>query len=198
MEILNYIIDNSFALIVMPLLIFAARIVDVSLGTLRIMLISKGFRKLAPLFGFLESFIWILAVSQIFKSTNNIYYYFFYAAGYATGTYVGIMIEGLLSLGMVVVRVITKYDASELVANLYSQNYNLTVTDADGEHGKVKIMFIVMKRSRLKEAIKIIKEYNPHAFYTVEDIRFVKEGKLDGPNTNSKMSMFKKQIMVRK
>ncbi len=171
---------NTFGLIIMPIFIFLARISDVSLGTMRIILISKGYRTIAPILGFIESFVWILAVSQIMKNLDNLYYFVVYAAGFAFGTYIGMLLENKLSLGQVIVRIITKYNASDLVAKLIKEDFNLTTTDADGQFGKVKIIFMVMKREYLNDAIKIIQEYNPHAFYTVEDVKFVRDGSLPG------------------
>lgn len=169
-----------FGYVIMPLFIILARVTDVSLGTLRIILIAKGYRKIAPFLGFFESFIWILAVSQIMRNLDNIYYFAMYATGFGLGTYIGMFIENKLSLGEVIVRVITRYDASELVSRLINDNYNLTTIDADGQFGKVKIIFMVLKREYLQEALDIIRSYNPNAFYTVEDVKLVREGSLPG------------------
>jgi len=181
-ELEKFFGSELFGLVIMPVFIVLARVTDVSLGTLRIILIAKGYRKIAPMLGFFESFIWILAVSQIMKNLDNLYYFVMYASGFALGTYFGMFIESKLSLGEVIVRVITKYDASELVSRLISDNYNLTTIDADGQFGKVKIIFMVLKREYLSEALQIIKQYNPNAFYTVEDVKFVREGSLPGMN----------------
>ena len=172
--------SEIFSYVLMPIFIVIARITDVSLGTLRIILIAKGYRKIAPILGFFESFIWILAVSQIMRNLDNVYYFAMYATGFALGTYIGMLMETKLSLGEVIVRVITRYDASELVAQLIKENYNLTTIDADGQFGKVKIIFMVLKREYLNDALEIIKKYNPNAFYTVEDVKFVREGSLPG------------------
>ena len=164
------------AWILTPLLIFIARIFDVSVGTIRIILIAKGLRKFAPLLGFFESLIWILAVSQIMMHLNNFYYYIAYASGFATGTYLGMILEEKLSLGYIIVRVITYKDATELVLNLREKKYTATVLNADGVTGAVKLIFLVIKRTHSEEVIKLIKHYNPNAFYTVEDVKFVSGG----------------------
>jgi len=177
--------QNLFGLVIMPIFIFLARISDVSIGTMRIILISKGYRSIAPILGFVESFVWILAVSQIMKNLDNLYYFVVYAAGFGVGTYVGMLLETKLSLGQVILRVITKYNASDLVSKLIKEDFNLTTTDADGQFGKVKIIFMVMKREYLKEAVRIIQEYNPHAFYTVEEVKFVRDGSLPGMSNYS-------------
>lgn len=196
-----YFGDDIFGLVVMPLFIFLARIIDVSMGTLRIILISKGYKKIAPLVGFVESLVWVLAVSQIMKNLDNLYYFIVYAGGFATGTYVGMFLETKLSLGQVIVRVITKYEASELVAKLIEEEYNLTTMDADGQFGKVKVIFMVLKREFLNDAIKIIKDNNPHAFYTVEDVKFVRDGSLPGMQNyafRSKKSNMRNAFSLRK
>jgi len=159
-----------------PFFIFLARILDVSIGTIRIILIAKGLKKIAPILGFLESFIWIIAVSQIMLNLNNFYYYFAYSLGFATGTYFGIVLEEKLSLGFVIIRVITYKDATELVNHLRESNHPATVLDAEGQNGSVKVIFLVVKRSNSADLIHSIKEYNPNAFYTIEDVKFVSGG----------------------
>lgn len=166
---------DLFGLLFLPLIIFFARIFDVSLGTIRIILIGKGYRRLAPVLGFLESFVWILAVSQIMKNLNNFFYYLCYGLGYATGTYVGMYLESKLSLGQVIVRVIANIDSDSLIAALLNEGHNLTSVNGEGQFGRVKVIFMVMKRQRLNDAIRVIKNINPNAFYSVEDIRSVNE-----------------------
>lgn len=162
--------------VIIPILILMARILDVSIGTLRIILIGKGYKKIAPMLGFIESFVWIIAVSQIMQNLNNVYYYVAYAGGFATGTYIGMAIEEKLSLGYVIIRVITHKDASDLVASFRSKNYPVTILDAEGINGKVSVLFLVIQRSLTESIIDFIKDYNPNAFYSIEDVRFVSGG----------------------
>lgn len=173
----NVIFGDTFTVwFLIPFLIFLARICDVSLGTIRIILIGKGLKKIAPILGFIESFIWVIAVSQIMLNLNNFYYYIAYSLGYATGTYVGIILEEKLSLGYVIIRIITYRDATELVNHLRSSRQPATVLDAEGEQGPVKLIFIVLKRSNSRYLIESIKKFNPNAFYTIEDVKFVSGG----------------------
>ena len=167
--------SEIFTWIILPCLIFFARVCDVSLGTIRIIFISKGIKYLAPLIGFFELLIWILAISQIMQNLTNIYYYFFYAGGFAIGNLVGIVIEEKLSIGTVGIRIITRQDAGELVNALKKSNYGITVVDAEGSKGKVKIIFSVINRQNIKKVINLVKHYNPKAFYHIEDIRYVSE-----------------------
>src|SRR3970040_2168394 len=87
----------------LPLLIFAARVFDVTLGTLRIIFPSRGLRKLAPVLGFIETFVWIIAVSSLVKHAQNVASYIGYAGGFAMGTFVGMMIENKLAVGTITI-----------------------------------------------------------------------------------------------
>ena len=127
--------------IVIPILIFFARIVDVSLGTIRIIYISRGMKLLAPLFGFCEILIWLIAIGQIMQNLTCISYYLAYAFGFASGNYMGIIIEERLAMGKVVLRIITQRDATELIRELRTNGYGVTVVDAWGSTGPVKIDF---------------------------------------------------------
>ncbi|MFA5089007.1 MAG: DUF2179 domain-containing protein [Candidatus Omnitrophota bacterium] len=171
------IVDSpAFAWIILPLLIFLARICDVAIGTIRIITLYKGRRFLAPLLGFVEILIWLAAIRQIMQNLSNVYCYFAYAGGFAMGIYVGMYIEEKLAFGYEVIRVITKNDAAELIQYLRSQNYGVTNIDAQGASGKVSIIFTIVNRSARAKVISFIKRFNPKAFYTIEDIRSVSEG----------------------
>lgn len=161
---------------ILPLLIFLARIFDVSLGTIRLIFISKGMKYFAPVIGFFEVLIWLLAIGQIMKNLNNVVCFIAYGGGFALGTFLGIFLEEKLSIGMVTVRIITQKDASELIQFLQAKNYGITCIDAEGAQGQVKIIFMIIRRQNLKNVIEIIKRFNPNAFYSIEDIRFVSEG----------------------
>ena len=173
MILLDY--SSFYSMILIPLLIFFARVCDVSLGTIRIIFISKGIKYLAPLVGFFEILIWLFAINQIFQDFSNIYYYIFYAGGFALGNLIGIVIDEKLSIGTVGIRIITRFDANNLVMALKKIKIGLTVVDAEGPNGKVKLIFTIVNRQNINKVIKIVKKYNPKAFYSVEDIRHVSE-----------------------
>lgn len=172
----QYFFNSDFyAWVFLPLAIFLARVCDVSLGTVRIILISRGV-KLATLIGFFEILVWLLAIGHIMQNLTNFGYYIAYAGGFAAGTYAGILIENKLSLGVVILRIITRRDATELIKHLKEQNYGVTTIDAQGVSGPVKIILIVINRHDVDNVVGIIKTFNPHAFYSVEDVRFAREG----------------------
>jgi uncharacterized protein YebE (UPF0316 family) len=164
---------DTYTYIVLPVLIFLARIVDVSLATLRIIFISKGMRSLIPVVSFVEIFIWIIAISNIMENLNNMIGYVAYAGGFAAGSYIGMIIDEKIALGYELIRIITRKEASELLESLRNRGYGITSINASGIEGQVAVIYIIARRKNIKEAIEIIRKFNPHALYTIEDIRFV-------------------------
>jgi uncharacterized protein YebE (UPF0316 family) len=161
--------------VIIPLMIFLARIVDVTLGTLRIVFISKGDKMIAPLLGFIEVLIWLVAITQVMQNLSNFVSYLAWAGGFATGNFLGLRIEQKLALGQVVVRIITVEQATKLIDRFRGRGYRLTCVDARGSKGKVNLLFMIVKRKKLDEVIGIIRDYNPNAFYSIEDVRSVSE-----------------------
>ena len=160
----------------MPILIILSRIFDVSFGTLRVIFTAKGYKKLAPIIGFFEVLIWIIVVRQIFTEVTNPLWFVAYAAGFGLGTYLGIVISEKLSMGEVMIRVITIKNAEKLIKELQNKGFGLTVTDSDGRYSKGKIIFSVIHTKQIEEYISIIKNNNPNAFFTIEDIKKVEKG----------------------
>lgn len=165
-----------FSLVIVPLFIFFARICDVTIGTMRIIFVARGMKMVAPILGFFEVFIWIIAVGQIFQNLTNPLNYFAYAAGFATGNYVGMLIEERLAMGLALIRIITQRDATNLIDYLRAAGYGVTVLDAQGKQGPGKVIFSVIKRKNIKEVERAIHEFNPKAFYSIEDVRHAAEG----------------------
>ncbi|MDR2892322.1 MAG: DUF5698 domain-containing protein [Deltaproteobacteria bacterium] len=161
---------------ILPFFIFFGRICDVSLGTLRIILVSKGSRRLAPAIGFLEVFIWILIISQILARANDMVSYLSYAAGYATGTYIGLVVEEKIGLGYVIYRVFTMKNGLELNAALKGGGFGSSVIHGEGSVSKVDIVEVVISRKQVRPVEKIINDFDSDAFYTVEDVRAKQRG----------------------
>ncbi|MFO7868374.1 MAG: DUF2179 domain-containing protein [Bacteroidales bacterium] len=159
--------------IIGPFLIFFARMCDVTLGTTRIIFISKGYKNAAPIIGFFEILIWLMAITYVMNHLTHWVNYIAYAGGFAMGNYVGIKIEEKLALGNELVRIITKNNATEVIQELREKGFGTTVIDAQGKYGKVAVIYVIVDRKRLENVIGIIKKFNPKAFYTVEDIRYV-------------------------
>lgn len=171
-------LSNSafFTWFLLPVLIFIARVADVSLGTVRVIFVSRGLKYLAPVVGFFEIIIWLLAIGQIMQNLSNPACYIAYAGGFATGNFIGIWIAEKLSLGVVLIRVITSKDASELLEYLKSAEYGVTSVDAQGSEGKVQVVFSIVPRREVPGVVNLIKQFNPKAFYTIEEVGFVEKG----------------------
>jgi uncharacterized protein YebE (UPF0316 family) len=162
-----------FDFLVLPLFIFCLRICDVTLDTLRIIFMTKGFKRLAPIIGFFEILIWIVAITRIMQHLNSWVCYVAYAGGFAMGNYVGMLVDEKLAIGHELIRVITRIDASELASALRVAGYGLTAVKATGMQGEVGLLFIIVNRKNQKQALEIIQRYTPNAIFTIENIHFV-------------------------
>jgi uncharacterized protein YebE (UPF0316 family) len=171
--------NDTFTFIVLPVLIFLFRIIDQSIGTLRLIFAAKGLKRIAPFFAFFESFIWLVAIGQIMKHLDNVYCYLAFAAGYASGNFLGILLEEKLSIGTVVIRVIPKKDTTALINHLRELNFGVTVVPVDGMMGPTKMLFTTIRRKETKHVIDIIKQFNPTAFYTIDEVKQVGGGYFD-------------------
>ncbi|MFZ4465346.1 MAG: DUF2179 domain-containing protein [Bacteroidales bacterium] len=162
--------------VALPLLIALARIMDVTINTIRMIFVSRGYKTLAPILGFFEVVIWLVAIGQIMKNLDNFMSYIGYGAGFAAGNYIGIILVEKMTLGTVIIRVIARGDTEELIKRLRDANFGVTIVQAEGKDGPVQILFSTMKKKDLSEALTLIKEFNPHAFYTIEEVQRVNEG----------------------
>lgn len=179
-----------FSWVILPILIILARIADQTIGTLRLIFLSKGYRLIAPVLGFFEVIIWLLAVSQIFQHLDNWFTYIAYGLGFAIGNYIGIVVEQKISLGNVIVRIVPKYDTTELINYLREHNFGVTSVPAEGSRGPVKVIFSIIKRRDIENFVTIIKRFNPNAFYTIEDVRAVHEGVIHNAPSRSVFQSF--------
>ncbi len=165
-----------FTYLAMPLLIALSRIVDVSIGTVRIVFVARGDKLVAPILGFFEVFIWILAIGQIMQHANNLACYVGYAAGFAVGNYVGLRLEEYVAVGSQVVRVITREHGKDLVQALSAAGFGATIVDGEGAKGKVHLIYCVVNRKKLPAVIELIHGVNPKIFYSIEDVRKANSG----------------------
>ena len=161
--------------ILIPVLIFFARILDVSIGTLRIVYVGKGRRTYASILGFFEVFTWLLAISQVLQNLNGFYSYFMYSAGFAAGTFVGMTLERRFVHGMSLIRIIVPREGTRLAETLKAGGHRITHVEAQGNKGPVEIIFSVVKRDRLNEILDVIRRDRPNAFYSIEDVRTATE-----------------------
>jgi len=191
MDIAAFYHSEVFKLGILTVVIFLARICDVSLSTLRIIYTSRGIRFLAPVIGFFEVLIWLIAMSQIIINLTNPILYVAYAGGFAMGNFIGIFIEEKMAIGTVIIRIITQKEALELVTLLKKDGYGITYVDAQGAMGPVKIIFTIVRRKDVASVLKIVRHCNPLAFFTIEDVRSVRKGIFPlGKTTEGKKESF--------
>ena len=171
-------LDNFdlFTWVYLPLIVFATRVLDVTLGTMRIIFISRGRKYLAPLLGFVEVLIWITVVSQVVGGTQNIVAYIAYALGFAVGNYVGMVVEDKLAIGSLVVRIILSQDGKTLIDSLRGAGYGVTYVDGHGATGPVTLVYTVVMRRELQQVVGIIESTSSKSFFTVEELRSVQQG----------------------
>ncbi len=139
-----------FSWIVVPFLIVITRVLDVSFGTLRIIYLAQRRKIIVPILGFVEVLIWLIVISQVMQNLTNPVYYIAYALGFVIGNYIGISLEEMLAIGNLMVRVVTRIDDTRLITTLRNHNYKVTIVDAEGLMGPVKILFTnhPLKRQR--------------------------------------------------
>ena len=171
--------ENVFSFILLPLLIVLARITDVSINTIRIIYVLGGRRWTATMLGFFEAFIWLMAIRQIFEHLDNWLCYVAYPAGFASGIFIGMIIEERIAYGKVIVRIITRRDVRALIDFLNSRKQRYTHVNAEGPDGHENLVFTVLERENLEVLLFKLKDILPSAFYTVEKVnRAVEVGTL--------------------
>lgn len=165
-----------FTWIILPVLIFLSRIADMSMDTMRIMMIGRGRKSLAALLGFFEVSLWLLVARQVIAHLPNAACFFAYAGGFATGNYVGMWIEERMASGAQMVRITIPHNGGQLVEALKAAGFGLTTFAAQGAKGPVDVIHSVVMRSEVKRVVDIIHQKAPKAFFTIEDVRQVNEG----------------------
>lgn len=165
-----------YALVILPALIFFSRIADVSLGTIRVILISRGQKNIAPLIGFFEVLIWLLAAGQVFGNLDNWYYAIVYALGFSAGTFVGLLLSERFAAGRLIVRVFTKQPVGPIVKDLQDRGYGVSWMPAEGLEGPMTLLYVIIRGEDWKKVHKLIHSHAPKAFVSTQDVRQVSEG----------------------
>ena len=159
--------------------IFAARIIDVSLGTLRTSFVVKG-KTIEPfIIAFFEVLIWFVVAREALNTEGNMFLIAIsYAGGYATGTFIGAKLSGVLIKGVIGVQVVTKENSSELINKLRDKGYAVSIIELKNDYeGKNKdMLYIQINNNKLKEVTRLIKEYSESAFIVVNETKLVQNG----------------------
>ncbi|EMI70970.1 DUF2179 domain-containing protein [Leptospira noguchii] len=160
-----------FDYILLPCFIFLSRVTDVSIGTIRVILLTREKKGIAASLGFLEVLLWIVVITQVIKNLNNVFCYLAYAGGFATGTFIGMILEEKLAIGFSLLRIISPQNGNEIANKLSEAGYGVTTMNGHGSRGPVKIVFTVLKRKKINQAMKIVQSVEPDVFYSIENAR---------------------------
>lgn len=158
------------------LLIFALRVTDVSMGTIRVIMITRGMRKLAALIGFVEVSIWVVAISRVMSNLGSVWSVLGYSGGFATGTLLGMWIEGKLALGHVFVHVFSMTKGAEIAQKIREAGFGATQLRAEGQSGLVYLIQVAAPRKHADDIIRLVNEVDATAFVTIEEARRVLRG----------------------
>ena len=151
--------------------IVGLRLVDVSLGTLRIILLTRGSRWRSGAIGFFESLTWVTAASIVLRDLDDPLRMIAFAFGFAAGTVLGASLERVLAIGTAVVHAVSPGTGASTAEALRAAGFRVTVLDGEGRDGEVRMAFTVVPRRRSREVLDIVRRADPGAFVTVEDVR---------------------------
>ncbi|HEX5520900.1 MAG TPA: DUF2179 domain-containing protein [Longimicrobiaceae bacterium] len=172
--------DALFASAFGPILIFLLRIVDVSLATLRMLMVMRGRKLIAPIIGVFEVLIWIIAVGSAIKHLDSVWHLAGYALGFGTGTLVGLWIEEKMAIGMATVQIISQHGGVELAEALREHGFGVTEFAGHGKEGHVEVLYAAMRRRELPVVFEQVRIWDPNAFVTVGEPRSIHRGWMFG------------------
>ena len=155
-------------LFVLPALIFGARIVDTTIGTVRIVLLVAGSRWLAALLGFIEVAIWLAATGGVVANLDQPLLIAAYAAGFAAGVLIGVWLEERIALGYRLIHVVNNDPKIDIAARLRERGYRVTRIEGHGMQGPVEVAMLLVRRRELRRVLRTIRWLAPRAFVTVE------------------------------
>ena len=157
-------------------MIFALRVGDMTLDTLRVLFVMRGRRGIAWVLGFFQSAIFVLAITSVLANLNNPLNIIGYAAGFATGNVLGITIENRLAIGHANLRIISSRRGAAIAEYLRSAGYAVTEIPARGKDGMVTMLAVSVLRKNIEQVRSSVNNVDPEAFITAEDIRPLRHG----------------------
>lgn len=181
---------NWYAWVILPIIVFLARVCDVTLGTLRIIFVSRGKRNLAPILGFFEVLIWIVVIGQLVQNLHSVTAYVAYAGGFAAGNFVGLWLEDRLAIGTYILRVITPENAKALAEKIHNAGFGVTRVEGEGAVSTVTLLYTIVKRKHVNQVMAIIHENVPNAFVTMEEVKSTEKGVFPTHLAQDKYSFF--------
>ena len=176
--------------VILPIIVFFARIFDVTLGTMRIIFLSRGRRNLAPLLGFFEVLIWIVVIGQLVQNIDSVSAYIAYAGGFAAGNFIGLWLEDRIAFGTYILRVMMSNGGEILAEKIHAAGFGVTQVEGKGAVSAVTLLYTIVKRKHVNQVMAIIHQTAPNAFVTVEEVRSTEKGIFPGDMTQNKITFF--------
>ncbi len=161
------------------LYIFLARLIDVSIGTVRTILTVQGKRKMASILAFIEVMIWFyVAANALDNAGDSVLIPISYAGGFALGTFIGSYITSKYVDGYLGLWIITKNNNTKLINSLRKSGYGISIVDLKKTKDNIKkdLILIATKKKSLKEITLLVKKYDSNAFITVNETKYVQNG----------------------
>jgi uncharacterized protein YebE (UPF0316 family) len=156
--------------------IFILRVADMSLDTIRVLFVVRGRKRLAWVLGFFQSLIFVVAITTVLANLDNFLNIIGYAAGFATGNVVGMIIEERLAIGHVHITVISPLRGSAITEALRETGFAVTEIPARGKGGTVSVLLVDVLRKDVDHVETIVLETDHEAFVTAEDVRPIRRG----------------------
>jgi uncharacterized protein YebE (UPF0316 family) len=157
-------------------LIFLLRVGDMSLDTLRVLFVMRGRKSIAWVLGFFQALIFVLAISSVLSNLGNLLNVIGYAAGFATGNVLGMLIEERLAIGYIHLRMVSPHRGSAIAEQLRDEGYAVTEVPARGKDGMVAVLSCSVLRKNVDRVRAIVNSVDADAFITAEEVRSVRRG----------------------
>ena len=163
-------------ILILCLKIFFVRIIDVSLGTARTIIMVRGKGLLASIIGFFEVFVWFLIVREALNTTESgLFIAISYSLGFATGTYIWSIFSEKFIESNLSIEVIT--EKKELADKIRKKNYGVSVLNVNGQEDVQKYMLMIeIKNRKLNNLKKLIDEFDKNAFMMIKETKLVQNG----------------------
>lgn len=162
-------------MVLLCLKIFCARLLDVSISTFRTMIMVRGEKLISAGLAFLEVFVWFYAArTALTTEVIGLYIPISYSLGYATGSYIGMLLSEKFIKGILGVQVITRKNPNNLIKAIKRHNIGVSEIKLSGENKSM--LYIQIKSNKLEQLKEIITKYDERAFITVNDTKYVTNG----------------------
>lgn len=158
------------------MIIFALRVIGVTLATVRVLIVMRGQKLLAAFMGFFEVLVYVLAIGEVVNNLSNVWNLLGYCLGFAAGTLIGMAIDDRLALGHATVRIVSRYKGQIVAEAIRDAGYAATVEWGQGRGGTVGLVYSTVKRKDVDDILHISDTNDPEAFVTVEEARTIRRG----------------------